>query len=38
MANKEVLDKIREKNGEEKIKKELELLLDNPDSNACFFC
>ena len=37
MANKEVLDEIRKKNGEERIKKELELLMDNPDSNAAFF-
>ena len=37
MAKKEVLENIRNLNGEERIKKELELLIDNPDSNAAFF-
>ena len=37
MASIERLEEIRKLNGEERIKKELELLINNPDSNAAFF-
>ena len=37
MATKQKLDEIRKKNGKERIEKELELLIDNPDSNAAYF-
>ena len=37
MASREELERIRKLNGEERIKEELELLLNNPDSNAVFF-
>ena len=37
MATRETLEEIRKLNGKDRIEKELQLLLDNPDSNAAFF-
>ena len=37
MASREELERIRKLNGEDRIKAELKMLLNNPDSNAAFF-
>ena len=37
MVSKEKLNNIRKLNGEKRIKEELELLIDNPDTNAAYF-
>jgi len=37
MVSKEKLENIRKKEGETRIKEELELLLNNPDTNAAYF-
>ena len=37
MANRKELERIRKLNGENRIKEELELLINNPDSNAAYF-
>ena len=37
MAKREELERIRKLNGEDRTKEELQLLMNNPDSNAAFF-
>jgi ubiquitin-conjugating enzyme E2 D/E len=37
MVKREELEEIRKLNGEDRIKKELQILMNNPDSNAAYF-